>query len=241
MLTPSVTFEIDIPETIDGSFYEGQVHVGLKDSVSEVSSPLQHATELSKILSVKDLKEILLIYSDGDSDHWLNFTSVQLSLLALFLKLDLDAFIAVCTPPGHSWKNPAEQVMSALNLGLQAVGIMRNEMLPKYEDLITKCNNMKEIRIASEKNGGLKGALKASIEQPVSLMSSIFEQLELKGQPFKTFSASTEDEIAELESNLQQIDDQLSCKTTKSAASKLAGTRTLPTNIVLPGSTHFLC
>ena len=30
-LTPSVIFASDIPYSIDGSFYEGQVHVGLKN------------------------------------------------------------------------------------------------------------------------------------------------------------------------------------------------------------------
>ena len=218
-LIPSVTFAIDndIPNSIDGSFYEGQVHVGLKNSVFEASSPSQHATEIGKILDGNKKKEILAIYTDGGPDHRLNFVSVQLSLICLFLKHDLDALIAVCSPPGHSWKDLAERVMSILNRGLQAVGVMRNEKSPEYEDPLKKCNNMKEIHKASEKNKGLKGALQTSMDQPVTLISSIFEQLELKVQPFKIFSACTKDEMAELEATLQQIDGALSCKTTKAA------------------------
>ena len=106
-LTPSVTFAIDMPNSIDDSFYEGQVHVGLEDSVFEASSPLRHATEQGKILDGKEKTEILTIYSDGGPDHRLNFLSVQLSFISLFLKHDLDALIVVRTPPDHSWKNPA--------------------------------------------------------------------------------------------------------------------------------------
>ena len=112
--------------------------------------------------------------------------------------------------------------MSILNLGLEAVGVMRNEMFPEYEDLLQHCNNMNGIRKASEKNKGLKGALQASVEQPVTLISSIFEQVELKGQPFKIFPSCTEDEMADLEATLQQIDDALSRKTKKTATTKLA-------------------
>ena len=49
-LTPSVNFLIEIPESIEGSFYCGKVHVGLKDSKFEHSSPIRHATELKQIL-----------------------------------------------------------------------------------------------------------------------------------------------------------------------------------------------
>lgn len=47
-IIPSVTMLCDIPETIDGSFYRGQVFVGLKDAVLEPSSALHHCTELGK-------------------------------------------------------------------------------------------------------------------------------------------------------------------------------------------------
>ena len=183
---------------------------------------MRHATELGKILDGKEKKEILTIYSDGGADHRLNFLSVQLSIICLFLKHDLDALTAVHTSPGHSWKNPAERVMSILNLGLQAVGVTRNEIFPEYEDLLWHCNNMKENRKVSEKNRSLKGALQASRERPVSLISAIFEQLKLKGQPFKIFPSCTEDGMADLEASFQKIDGALSCRTTKAAAAKLA-------------------
>ena len=48
--TPNVNFLIDIPETIEGSFYCGKVFVVLKDSTFEHSSPVRHAKELKQIL-----------------------------------------------------------------------------------------------------------------------------------------------------------------------------------------------
>ena len=73
-ITPSVTLLVDIPDTIEGSFYTGQVFIGLKDSVFEPSSPIRHATELYKILSRRmNGHSILFVYSDGGTDCRLTF------------------------------------------------------------------------------------------------------------------------------------------------------------------------
>jgi len=40
-----------MPETIDGSFYRGQVHIGFKDSVLEASSALRHSAELKNVFA----------------------------------------------------------------------------------------------------------------------------------------------------------------------------------------------
>ena len=68
------------------------------------------------------------IYTDGGPDHRVNFLSVQIALICLFLREDRDMVLAVRTPPYNSWKDPAERVMSLLNLGLPAVGLMRQEI-----------------------------------------------------------------------------------------------------------------
>ena len=117
-LIHSVTFIIDIPATIDGSWYVGEVYIGLKDAVFEPSSPLRHLTELYSIL-VKRIgdKKALFIYTDGGADHRLTFVSVQLALIALFLNLNLDFICAGRTCPYHSWRNPVERIMSTINLG----------------------------------------------------------------------------------------------------------------------------
>ena len=85
---------------------------------------------------------VLLVLSDGGPDHRLSYGSVQVSLLALFFRLNLDMLIAVRTCPYQSWTNPAERVMSILNLALQNVSLERKEMDEECEKLIKNKNNM---------------------------------------------------------------------------------------------------
>ena len=131
-IVPSVSLSVDIPEDIAGSWYSGQVHIGFKEGVFEPSSPHRHMTELYQM--VKDIdKPVMFIYSDEGPDHRLTYLSVQLSIIALYLKLDLDFICAARTAPCHSWRNPAERVMSIVNLGLQCVGLMRQKMATNLE------------------------------------------------------------------------------------------------------------
>ena len=104
-LIPSVILQVEIPESFKGSWYSGQVFVSLKDAVFESSSPLRHAVELHSLLlkRISDRK-ILFIYSDGGPDYSLAYISVELSLITLFLNLDLDFLVACRTAPNHSWK-----------------------------------------------------------------------------------------------------------------------------------------
>lgn len=127
-IIPSVTLLVDIPEKPTESFYSGQVHVALKDAVFQPSSPNRHAVELSAILSrMESVPPILALYTDGGPDHRCNFLSVMYTMVYLFIRFDLDYLILARNAPGHSWRNPSERVMSVLNLGLQSVGIMREE------------------------------------------------------------------------------------------------------------------
>lgn len=107
-------------------------YIGIKESAFEPSSPLRHASELSRLIRRDaELKPILFLYTDGGPDHCLPFLSVQLSLIALFLSFDLDYLCAARTAPYHSWRNPVECIMSVVNLGLQCVGLERQELSEK--------------------------------------------------------------------------------------------------------------
>ncbi|POG76402.1 hypothetical protein GLOIN_2v1769008 [Rhizophagus irregularis DAOM 181602=DAOM 197198] len=122
-LTPSVTFFIDIPESIEHSFYNGP-----------------------------NIPPILCLYTDGGPDHQITFGSVQISLLCLFLRGNFDILIALRTAPYHSWANPAERIMSIINLGLQGVAIMRDEMSSHLEEIFEKADTLEQIREAAKKN-----------------------------------------------------------------------------------------
>ena len=49
-IIPSVALLINIPETMEGSWYTGQVFVTIKDSFYEPSSPFRHAREVYNLL-----------------------------------------------------------------------------------------------------------------------------------------------------------------------------------------------
>lgn len=134
-LTPSVSLNVKVPLEVTGPWYSGKVYVCLKDSVFEPSSPSRHALELERMLPHKP---ILMLYTDGGPDHRCTYLSVMVSCIYLWHKMDLDCLILARTPPGSSWKNPAERVMSLLNLGLQSIGVMRAEADEPFETRIKR-------------------------------------------------------------------------------------------------------
>lgn len=129
-IIPSVTLNVNLPTEPSESFYDGKVSVILKDAVFQPSSAFRHAAETSAMLKGKYdnvVPPLLMMYTDGGPDHRCNFITVIYSMIYMFMEHDLDALILARNAPGHSWRNPAERVMSLLNLGLQGVGVMREE------------------------------------------------------------------------------------------------------------------
>ena len=164
------------------SWYDGQVMVGMKEAIFEPSSPHRHMTELVHLLksqpNIPD-KPLLFIYSDGGPNHRLTYLSVQLSLILVFLKLDLDFLCAARTAPYHSWRNSAERIMSIINLGLQCVGIMRKKMTPETEASIACCNNMAQLRKVGESKPDLVPADSVPGEEVTTAHSAMSLELQL--------------------------------------------------------------
>lgn len=172
-LIPSVSLFVKIPSSIDDSWYDGDVHIGLKDAVYEPSSPLRHATELYSLLITRlGTKSVIFLYTDGGPDHRLTYISVQLSLIALFLNLDLDFLCAGRTPPYHSWRNPVERIMSIVNLGLQCVGLMREEGSAEFEAAIKNSNNLCKLRKSAS---AYKEQVKETLKFPTELLQDILK------------------------------------------------------------------
>ena len=150
-IIPSIIFRVDIPETIEGSWYDGQVCVILKEVVFQPLSPMRHGIELNSWLTMEiGNKSILFLYTDGGPDHRVTYVSTQLSLIALLLNLDLDLLCAARTAPDQSWRNPVERMMSIVNLVLQSVGLMRKEMSSDTKKALKNCNSLKQIPSAGE-------------------------------------------------------------------------------------------
>jgi len=114
--------------------------LALKTLPSKPLHHLRHACELYQRLQFFSFSKLaLFLYSDGGSDggsdHRLTYISVQLSLIYLFIKLDLNYLCAGRTAPYHSWRNPVERIMSVLNLGLQCIGLAHDRMPDEFEKL----------------------------------------------------------------------------------------------------------
>ena len=113
------------------------------------------------------------------------YLSVQLSLICVFQALDLDFLCVARTAPHNSWRNPVERMMSILNIGLQGVGLMRKEMGERTKSELSKCNNVAQVRAATEKMPELATEIKDSIEPVKVLLSDVNSRLKLKEKVFK--------------------------------------------------------
>ena len=206
-IIPTVLLKIDIPATVDGSWYDGQVYVGLKEAVFEPSSALRHSTELYHTLltDIAD-KPVLFLYTDGGPDHRTTYVSTQLSLIALFINFNLDYLCAARTAPHHSWRNPVERMMSILNLGFQSIGLMRSEMSETAEAALKNCNSVALLRKAGQQ---YKEEISKSVQSTVSLLTDVICRLELKGKKFKVYESCSDEEIQTFWEVLQLIEPQL--------------------------------
>ena len=156
-----------------------------------------------------ETKPIMFLYTDGGPDHRLTYLSVQLSLISLFLKLDLNFLCACRTAPFHSWRNPVEQVMSILNLGFQSIGLMRKQVEEELESTISKCKNMKQLREAADKEPALVDAVLDSMSPVKIIISDVVRHLNLKGKSTEVFSAASGPEIKEVWNSLHSTDGTL--------------------------------
>jgi len=193
-LTPSVIFFCDIPKDISESFYNGQVYVSYKNTVFQPSFALRHSTEFYKTLLQQydeNLPEILLLYTDGGPDHRNTFGSVQIALICLFLQGNFDFLASIRTAPYHSWMNPAERVMSILNLALQGVSLQRDPMDDIFEGILKGKNTLEEIRKAARENQKLSLELRKSIKATQELLSERSKRLSLNEKKFRTYTPAS--------------------------------------------------
>ena len=84
-LIASVALMTDTLETINDSFYRGEIHVTVKERIFQPSSPFRHMAELQKLLREGGAcdehghykKPLLALYTDGGPDHRPTYLSVQ--------------------------------------------------------------------------------------------------------------------------------------------------------------------
>ena len=82
-------------------------------------------------------------------------------------------------------------------------------MDPNDEAKLRKYNGNVEIRVACEADKNLLSSIKISLEQPKQLIERVLSKLSLKGVPFKTYQASSENEIQSYMDILQRIEPNI--------------------------------
>ena len=89
--------------------------------------------------------------------------------------------------------------MSELDLAQQAVSMMREKLVTAtLEKVLESCNSMKDICTADE--------FRDCVQPPMILLSSLFQRLKLKDEPFTLFQSSESSEIELFLGVLKQID-----------------------------------
>jgi hypothetical protein len=194
-ITPSVKLVLTVPPSDDAaaptSYYDGQVHVSLKDSILQLSTPLRHAAETLEVIRLAGHEQckVLVIRTDGGPDRNNTFVSVQLAFFALALELDLDCLILMCITSGQSFVNPVERVMSLLNLAMHGLSLERGNSGTDTEALSKNLSTMKARRPALEPNGCDERA--AHRERFVTSMQVSFSPEGLTGRIFFHSKAHT--------------------------------------------------
>jgi hypothetical protein len=96
--------------------------------------------------------------------------------------------------------------MSVLNLGLQSVGVMRQEMPRGFEKQISGLNTMADTRNKIMKDNGLKNEIDSSIKPVTDLLGSTLGRLSWKGKQIKIQDAASELEIDALFDILKNLE-----------------------------------
>ena len=88
----------------------------------------------------------MLAFTDGGPDHNISFLNVMISWLAYFIISGCDSLVVARTTPTQSWTNPAERLMSVLNLALSNSALAREAMSEEFENNMKNCNSMASVR-----------------------------------------------------------------------------------------------
>lgn len=157
----------------------------MKDSVFQSSNPFRHAFELRHILNLKgEQKPVLMMFTGGGPDHRVTYHAVKLALIVLFKRLGLEMLVAGRTA---AWTNPAERIMSLLNLDFQNAALSRNECSSDMEQVLRSCGGMADIRKKAETVKDLKAGWIASLQQMITMLEERVKRVELKGKSFSCY------------------------------------------------------
>ena len=144
-IIPSVALRCNIPNSVAGSFLIGSkdgTGQFFCDAIFDPSEVFDRCAQLIDTLRKKGLNPtVLVLQTDVGLNHSLKRTSVQLVLMSVFNKLDLDHFAILRCAPNGSARNKVERSMSILNLPLAHVALKQGKIpdVPILEQTFSKC------------------------------------------------------------------------------------------------------
>ena len=172
-LVPSVILECNIPDAVDESFVQGQVHAAINDAVFQVASGFRHAASTIRMMKEKQQPPpVIMKLTDGGTDQRNNLELVKCASIIIFKELNLGIYILARCAPGLNWINPAERIMSILNLGLQNVSLERQQGSEVTEKVLKDCKSMNDIRKLAEESPGMKNVWAESVTSPRSKLKA---------------------------------------------------------------------
>jgi hypothetical protein len=145
---------------------------------------MRHMAELVPLLSEEDResRHIMIIGTDGGSDHNVTHVRVQLSLIQFALEHDFDVLVAIRTAPNSSVTNPAERCMSTVNIALNGLALSCNVLEPEEMAKIRNLNLKKQWRDAASNDSTIPElAWRGTAD---ALLETRFSSLQYKGKPF---------------------------------------------------------
>ena len=186
-IIPSCNFFVDIPETVQGSFYFGKPYITLKDATFEQSSPLRHTTEFLHLFYTEynvDDVGAMLKYHDGGRDHNDSHAWTKICNIIEWLHTQVDFHCSERCVPGQSYLDPEERVFSPLNMALQCMSLERSRRQDEIEQLIKNANSMAAIRKVNDDNpdAGVQEAMLQSTKPVIEELAHAFQKVQFGGE-----------------------------------------------------------
>lgn len=167
---------------------------------------MRHMVEITQIIRDQG-NPILVVFSDGEGDQRFTFVSVQLGILSLVIKYKLSYIVAGRCAPCQSYIDPVERVISVLNLGLQSVGVMRQEMQRGgVEKQISGLNIMANIRNRVMKDDAFKNEIYSCIKPVTDLLGITLGRLSWKEKQIDIHEGASEAEIDSMIDTLKNLE-----------------------------------
>ena len=183
----------------------------LKEKTFNCNEPaFRHTVENAKARErFGPVTPIIVHVHDGASDYNMTLGGALLAHLAEYVLTGADMVLSMRFCPYQSYNDPAERVMSLLNMGLQALALARSEMPAEMEDFMKTCSSMADVRKLAAEHPQVKSAVTKAMEEPIRLVAERFEKLEWTENPIAIIPPATDSELLGAWESLLVIDQSI--------------------------------